>query len=430
PWYSYAGAPIIVTATVYCPGTNCAAKLGYRASQPMSTCPVGLDAIACASSDVDNAIGPSQFVSATPSPFTTSTMTTSDAANANPKTFTATIPRSVVTTKGIDYFIRVTDSQGTARWPAGSFYHGYGLDIGPDGSMAGTYYRMDVLATSVIAHAPQPVAQYKRPLPLNFRANCPTNKTCSATIWYRTTPVPTSTGSTPPVDTTQVVLGEPGSSWSSISPAPSSTTTVTEGLNELSWDYPISGGYVDTRGVDYLIKVTDGDTRMYWPGAPYEAYTGIQETPLLTYHVHTITPPVIIHAPIPAQPRGESVTIDWNFICYATSTADCQTKAYYRPVSSSGDVLGGFSPVTTTASVVTTTADFVYSAHAELSPEQANQEGIQYYIWATDGKTNSYSPGSTYEGFAIPVDGQNLGNNVPYTVMLYGAQAKSDTNGT
>lgn len=419
PHHSFAGRDIEILAEVTCPGglDNCGVTLGYRPPDPSLFA------------------GP---------PFTTVAMAkdTRFPAQANTATFRGTIPASVATTRGVDYHIRATDTQGTARWPAGVPYHGYGADLAPDGTIAGTYYRMDVLATPVIAHTPQPAAQFRKPVMVKFAANCSANTACTATLWYRTTPNGRN------LDTSQVLPGEPATTnpppppcappdltqWRKVelphTRAVSATTDQTGGLTEYVWETAIPECHVDTRGVDYLIKVSDGSTSAYWPSAPYEAWVGLQPTPLLAYHVHTLTAPLIAHTPVVAARAGQPITIAWRFICAAAAATTCQTGANHRngrrdPVST-----GAFAPLTTTTTLVESHDGYhVFDATATIQSGNATAPEQQYWLWGDDGNTRTYSPGSTYQGYVIPTDGVNLGQNVPYTIYLYGSVARSDTLG-
>lgn len=373
PHLSFAGQPIEIEAHVACrDGAGaCVPRLGYRQ--------VSADALA--------EVAPFTEVPMSPRPDV-------PAAGAV-ATYVAQIPAEVVTTRGVDYYVLATDSTGRTRWPPGVAEAPLTLNG------VGTYYRMDVLAAPNIVHEPAAAVAVGHPVTVRFQAPCAATRTCSATVWYRQTPIGGS----------QLLFGEPD--WPT---APVRTLTITPSGSALStylFEAEIPGSAVDSRGVDYLIKVTDGDSVNYWPGAPYDAWVGTIG-PLVSWHVAALSPPVIVHAPTPLAPVSADVEVTWRATCSTPRVADCDTAAFWRPADPLPAL--GAGPFTRLPTETEVSLDhdglWVLRARAVISAGGTHLSREQYYLWATDGKTDTYSPGTLYSGHGAALDGMNLGQIV------------------
>jgi hypothetical protein len=73
---------------------------------------------------------------------------------------------------------------------------------------------------------------------------------------------------------------------------------------------------------------------------------------------------------------------------------------------------------TTTRVVASQNGYMVIEAQASVTAAAVAGTFEQYFLWATDANTNVYSPGTTYQGAVVPIDGINLGGVVPWTVAV------------
>jgi hypothetical protein len=249
---------------------------------------------------------------------------------------------------------------------------------------------------------------------------------CAATAWYRTTP------NSPTLDTSQVLPGEPN--WPT---RPVRTVAVQpngSGLALYVFETEIPAEAVDTRGVDYVLKVSDGSSNLYWPGVP-QVDTPTASTPLVAHHVSTAGAPVIAHAPAVAAAAGSAVTLTWRVSCAVDLLAQCRTAVYHRrlstPAASGSVTVGGttigvgspapFTELPTQIVVVAQQNGYVVlEATATFTASSTAGGYEQYLLWATDGNVNAYSPGSVYQGALAPIDAVNLGHLAPYTVYVHG----------
>lgn len=321
---------------------------------------------------------------------------------ADVEVFRAEIPASAVTTAGIDYYIRATDSAGVARWPPGVGALQFGSEP--------VSYRADVLVASTIVHTPPPPAVVGKPLRLTFSAPCTSTRDCEPTVWYRSTPVADTLTPRP------LLPGEPD--WDA---APVQRIRVQgDDADVVAFEAEIPA--VDARGVDYLIRVADGTTANYWPGTPYEAWVG-QSVALVAYHVPAITPPVITHAPVPTALTESAHELSWTVTCAAPRVSDCDTAAFWRH-GTTDDVIqppADFTELPTTVELLAHHDNaWLLKATATMQTGAVPGELEQYYLWATDGEANVYLPGTTYQG-VVPLDGFSAAGLAPFSVILVGA---------
>lgn len=131
------GSPIEIAATGRCATTTCSMVLGYRTAEGFS----GVDAA-------------TYFVNPG-GPFTVDPMN-GTAAQAVPdgtftRDFSATIPESVVTTEGVDYYLELTDNGVTTRFPVVAEALG-----DPAGGLveAFGFQHVEVLSRPTVTHIP------------------------------------------------------------------------------------------------------------------------------------------------------------------------------------------------------------------------------------------------------------------------------------
>ena len=132
------GAPIEITATGRCSTATCSMVLGYRTAEGFS----GVDA--------------ATYFLNPGGPFTIETMSAPSASTLPDGTFTraftGTIPESVVTTEGVDYYLELTDNGVTTRFPvlaealgdpAGGLVEAFG------------FQHVEVLSRPTVTHVPR-----------------------------------------------------------------------------------------------------------------------------------------------------------------------------------------------------------------------------------------------------------------------------------
>lgn len=264
-----------------------------------------------------------------------------------------------------------------------------------------------------IAHAPVPTATYGRPIPISVVSTCGAESDCTATLGYRTTPVPSQLIDVDlmPGDFTRVPLERVG-------------TTSLNSRDAVRWSGEIPGDVVTTTGVDYFIEMEDTFATSRFPGTPFlgTPYTpGIQGTGTY-HHVHTVTPPLLSHTPPPFGRSDEPLPLELTAVC----STDCTATLYFRttdgPVTSSeegivaenGELLAtpDWPRVEMSETGTEASADGYGTAtvfRAQVPGGYVDTRGVDYFFHVTDGHTQAWLPGSTYEGYYAPLDGMRTG---------------------
>jgi hypothetical protein len=397
-----------ISATVNCATRSCTGVLSYRRTAGLTT--------------IDGLNG---YLAGGPA-FTEVSMTATVVADLGDAgtviRLDAEVPADVVTTDGFDYSLRVSDGATTGYWPGTSYVGGASVD----GQRAG-FQHVEVLLRDpvrAIAHAPVPAVPYRTPVPLRFVAHCTADRPCTPTAWFRTTP---NSGT---LDTSQVLGAEPG--WATLPVQTLSVQPNGTGMVVYVFQAEIPADAVDTRGVDYLLKVSNGDTAAYWPEVPTQADPLLQAPPLLAQHVSVLASPVIAHAPLPSVSTGTTVTLTWQVVCAVDSPEQCRTGAAHRHLDSAGVdgtlaisglslTLGTprpFDPLVASTQVRQAQGSYVVIDASATFVAGAAGTFEQWFIWAGDGHTSAYSPGSTYQGAVLPLDGANLGPFAPWTAAV------------
>lgn len=357
-----AGQPMGVDVQVSCSSGNCQVTLWYRRT------PLTLDADAgWSATPMQPGIG------------------TGLGGAATLTLYNAEVPGSSVDTTGVDYYIHVTDGHTQAFSP-GTTYEGWYAPTDGSQNRAASYH-VHVLEPPRIIHVPPSAAPYRQDIAITARANCPTTRSCTAALYYRTTPPGT--------------LNEAGFA----SRAMTVTRTVGPGVDAITVEAAIPAAVVDTRGVDYFFSITDGTTTSWWPGTSAVDGPGVlvNGTRVAYQHVRSLEPPHLSHVPPTIAQPFTPLTIQAELTC---STENCGATLFY---SSSPDTPGTYQAVTMTRALGSPPNP---AARAELweatIPAGAvTTRGVAYYMTATDGYTNTAAPGTFYWGAYAPIDGSN-----------------------
>ncbi len=400
-----------ISATVNCATRDCSGTLSYRRTAGLTTF-AGL--IAYLDRQVDGQPGFTEV------PMVATVL--ADLGDAGTVLrLDAEVPADDVTTDGFDYSLRVSDGATSAYWPGTSYVGGASVD----GQAAGFIHVEVPLRDPVraIAHAPAPAVPHRTAIPIRFVAHCTADRPCTPTVWYRSTP---NTGVT---DVSQILPGEPA--WATLAVQTLSVQPNGTGILVYVFQAEVPADAVDSRGVDYLIKVSNGTTAAYWPEVPGQAEPLLQLPPLLAQHVSVLSSPVVAHTPAATAVAGAPVTLTWQAVCAVDSVEECRTGAAHRRLASASidgslsisgfDVTLGtphpFDPLATTTRVLGAQGSYVVLEASATFVSGPAGGFEQWFIWAGDGHTSAYSPGTTYQGAVLPLDGANLGTLAPWTAV-------------
>lgn len=320
-------------------------------------------------------------------------------------TFAAEIPADAVDTRGVDYFMHVSDGV-TEAWSPGTTYQGY---YAPTDGMRTAWYHLHVLEPPHVVHEPVLAGPYRAAIPIQAQANC-TSGACAAQLYFRTT-------------TSNIITAE------SFDSAPMTVTTVgtVDGVDLIQLEGVIPGSDTDTRGVDYFFSVTDGATTSWWPGTSHiDGFVPIEGTRVGYHHVRVTDPPHFVHVPAVTTPALRDLTIETELTCVEI---ECEVALSYtqRPTSVRASVdceqesceidltdPAAFTtiPMTRITEPTPTPAGFVARWKATVPAEHVVTTGLGYFMHANDGYVNAYQPGSSYSGAYVPVDGARAGMHV------------------
>ena len=302
-------------------------------------------------------------------------------------TYRGQIPGPAVSTAGVDYYIRVTDGHTQAFSP-GTVYEGwYAPRDGQSNSRAP--HHIHVLEPPRIVHQPVLSAPYGRPIAISATTNCPSGRSCTATLYYDAPRPGVLTGS-------------------AYSARPMTVTRLREvdGVDVVSVDGEVPASDVDTRGVKYFIIVDDGKTTSYWPGWSSVDGPGVWENgePAYFHYVHVQEPPHIVHVPPTTAPALQDLVIQAELTC---ATAACSATLFYN--GSPTDISGVYQSTAMTRVAVraTTTATRTELWEGRVPASAVTTRGLAYHMTATDGYTNTAAPGTSYWGAYASVDGSN-----------------------
>lgn len=369
PLYAYSDRSLLIEATATCSTPQCSATLWYRQSD---------------GGDLGELTAPPAWPNQTMRPVGTAPVAPAGTALI----FQADIPASVVTTAGVDYFIEVSDGHTTSWWP-GTTYRGY---YAPRDGMRTGYHHVHVLEAPSIVSQPVITAPYRQDIPVSAQAGCPSTRNCTATLHFRTTQQPPAQFSTAPMAVTKLASAAE--------------------VDLIDVQGTIPADVVDTRGVDYLVEVSDGTSSSWWPGTrPVDGYYEVEGTPALWHQIRVLEPPHMTTRPAPATPALRPHTVNAEVTCV---TESCQVKLHYFDTLTP-DVTLEPQPQPNTILMqpqgdpVHTPLGDQYRYQATIPAEQVTTRGLAYYIEAFDGYTHEFAPGTGYWGAYVPTDGQSIG---------------------
>lgn len=338
---------------------------------------------------------------------TSMSVTRAGAAGVDGVVVQGSIPSGAADTRGVDYFLSVTDGTTTSWWPGTSAVDGPGVWV--NGVHAG-YHHTHVLEPVHLAHVPVATAAAFQPLVIETALTCAT-EACSATLHY-----------------TSAALDISGS-YQSAAMSPQTTTPPNPGSRVEVWRAEIPAGQVTTRGLAYYITASDGYTNTAAPGTSYwGAYVPVDgQNPAPTavrFTVRVVDPPHPVHAPRGVAFAGEPFTVDAMSNC--ATQASCSATLRWGPPAGAMQAAGMRVVSKTTLAHGNSLA--VYQA--DIPAASVSGPAIQYSIEVTDGYVTETTPpfvavvtarpdpGSqgTAAAFVPPVGVGALGSNVPLVV--------------
>lgn len=313
-------------------------------------------------------------------------------------TFFVNLPASVADSRGVDYIVKVNDGAAVSWSPGSPALLGGGIT---SGYRSGAYHVL-VAAPSSVSHAPVWTAGYRTSI--NVRADATCSAPCTATLFFRRTglasPSLLSTGDPPPNPAEGADV-----QWNAIGMSLDSSNTSFQqyGAGHYTFSAQIPSAYVDTRGVDYAIRVTDGRTKAYWPGTVYNGYGAPADGARLGWqHVHVTNPALAVHEQLQySTTRNTPLRVTLRAVCW---TEGCQAKVSYHTFG------GGIQTATMSQSAVTFFADMKLITYEYTIPASSVAfPSLSYVFRFTDGYTTMYSPGSAYNGHYVKLDGTQTG---------------------
>lgn len=362
---TYTGRPIDVTATTSCEG-SCSLELVFR--------------------QTGGGVRPAGAWNRTPMDGGTST-TAPGGQVVRP--WSATIPGTYVDTTGVDYYLEAVTSGGVVRNP----------DQAIPQEVA--HYHVITLAPPVIQHVPPTFGVSGSPMDVTVRSTCSTAQ-CTGTLFYRHSP------ESGVVNDELVDLPD----W----PHVEMTTSASAGLGdlgeELTFAADIPGEFVDTRGVDYLVMVEDGNTRSFWPGTTYRGYLPADGFRTGYAHVHVLEPPHVTHTPVLTAAYRDQVAIEATATCPAART--CTAELYWRTTTSSlldaneSDFSSAAMAVERVPSGEAGGQNIV-SLQGTIPSSATDTRGVDYFFSLSDGVTTTWWPGTSAVDGYVPVPGTRVG---------------------
>lgn len=320
--------------------------------------------------------------------------------------FFVSLPASAADPRGVDYIVKVTDGSFVSWSPGTPAAPGVALNNGVRSSA----HHVLVGAPTMVEHAPVPAAQYRRAIPIRADATC--SQTCSATLYFRRTGAFSPSFfdfDDPPLNPAEGADVQ----WTSIAMSRALVAQVPTAGSQYTFTASIPAAYVDTRGVDYAIKVDDGVTRGWFPGTFYNGYLlptdGIR---IGWQHVHVINPVLAAHAQQQYLiARGTPLTVALQVACWAPS---CSASVYYHSFSGPVQTL----PMTRVSEILLPDLKIVtYSV--TIPGSQVLVPTLGYYFRASDGHTSAYSPGTVYNGYYVKYEpDQSIRNTGEYIVSV------------
>ena len=378
PVYAQAGTPVALDLKASCSTGSCTARLHYRTSTGVAP-------------------GTTELLADPGWPIITMTQTATaslgDAAQL--LTYTATIPATKVDTRGVDYYFDVTDTHTTSYWP-GTTYQGY---FAPRDGMRTAYHTLHVLEAPHVVHVPVMTAPYRTATPITATANCPSTRTCTARLYYRTT-----------TNNIDALLTNGAPTAQQFTDVPMNLTRVAglTGNDVITVGATIPASFADTRGIDYLFRIDDGSTTTWFPGTgQVPGYANVDGTRVAYQHIRVLEAPHITPTPVLTTKALEPYTVTSRMTC---ATEACSMTLHWRNDLAPGELDTGWHdiPMTKTGSPVATPLGNQQTYVSTIPGNKVTTRGLAYYLEGYDGYVHDYSPGTSYWGAYLPLDGQHF----------------------
>ena len=265
-----------------------------------------------------------------------------------------------------------------------------------------------------VVHAPVASAFHGQSIPIEMTATCKQGHPSAGRLFWRTTPIESELG-----DRVDAALGR---GWHEVALTPTGAGVVDD-RDAITWSGSIPGGAVTTAGVDYYLEAEDQFTITRVPGGTFVGTNPVPDmnpVDLGYWHVHTVTPPVIAHVPTAFAPSDRSVPLSIDVAC---STGNCQATMYYRtttgPITDEEVALrnGEMTATPNWPSVAMQQAPGtglgqvgdVVRFNASIPASYVDTRGVDYFFHVTDGETQAWAPGTSYQGYYAPNDGMRTG---------------------
>ncbi len=284
------------------------------------------------------------------------------------------IPAAGVSTTGVDYWLEESENGVTTRFPLAASLH------------------VQTLSPPIVAHVPPVYATSDTPLPLTLEATCSTGN-CVATVWYRTAP---ESGQ-------DITLGQ-APDWPHTTMSLSATTDLGNLGKQLTFRASVPASYVNTRGVDYVFRVSDGETTAWSPGTTYQGYLPADGVRGGHYHAHVVEPPRLVHVPPVTASYRQEIPITARANCPATRS--CEARLSWRTTTRSllsAEPDFESAPMQVTRLTGAGSSDLV-ELTGKIPSRSVDTRGVDYFLSIGDGATQAWWPGTSHiDGYvAIP----------------------------
>lgn len=305
--------------------------------------------------------------------------------------FSAAIPGVAVGTRGVDYVLEALDAAMVGRLPQ--------TTAGP-----GSVLHVTTVSPPVVTHVPAAAAQPDRALPVSLQASCST-ATCSAEVLYRIAPDSTATGLE-----AGGLIKDP--QWPSKALRQTAALELGDAGRELTFEGEIPADVVTTSGVDYLLRVTDGETTTVWPGTAYFGHAAPTDSQHLSYHhVRVLESTKVVHQPPVTAAYRKDLPITGTASCPVTQT--CTARLHWRTTdkdalhtSAESDFTS--APMAVVRGVSAGDLDTV-TVTGEIPASFNDTRGVDYFFSVSDGQTTAWYPGtSQIDGYVAVAGGKRV----------------------
>ncbi|WP_170286246.1 VWA domain-containing protein [Nocardioides rubriscoriae] len=199
--------------------------------------------------------------------------------------------------------------------------------------------------------------------------------------------------------------------WSSIRMNATSTTSLGDFGRETVFKAQIPAATVDTRGVDYFMRVEDGNTQAFWPGTTYQGYLPQDGIRTGYMHVHVLETPHIVHAPVLTAPYRKPIAIQATANC-PIGRSTCSAQLFWRTTTGSILEEGAFNSARMQVANVPNgiVGDFrLVTVSGAIPAEAVDTRGVDYFISVSDGATTTWFPGTSQIDGYVAVSGTRVG---------------------